>query len=142
MFFRLFICYPLVHHTFVSLLYAVTKLFSDTFIVIFCLVPSFSLLVRTNKSSLLPSNPKLLPLRDHSLLFKTGEIYCSCDSLYCSYCLESRCMRCSGYSTWTNVIVGGLFYTENAVFQGPRTPECYANNSIHGEIVIMPILNS
>ena len=26
------------------------------------------------------------------------------------------------YSTWTNVIVGGLFYTKNPIFQGPRTP--------------------
>ena len=71
--------FPLVHLlinrfiTFVSFFYAVTKLFSHTLIVIFCLVTSFSILVRTNKSSLLPSNSKLHPLRDPRLLFKTME---------------------------------------------------------------------
>ena len=62
-----------VHHTFVYFLYTVTKLFSHTLIVIFCLVTYFSILVRTNTSYLLPSNSKLHPQRDPGRLFKTME---------------------------------------------------------------------
>lgn len=72
--------FPLVHllinrlitHSF-SFLYAVTKLFSHTLIVIFYLVTSFSIFVRTDRSSLLPSNSKFHQLRDPRLLFKTME---------------------------------------------------------------------